>query len=143
MHVINQSLMTCIRSCFSPKWQSTQSQHSRLKTLLRHTLPWRACRKGSTAHSSEDSLGNDGNVLMYTVGYGGSTYTSNTKTMKALGIDHTAANTLARKKSENTIVSAHTTLKFNRFLEGCPQRQTMSRPAPHEVTSFVTIAERH
>ena len=66
------------------------------------------------------------------------THTSNIKTMNPFGIDHTAADTLARRRPGYTLVSAHTTLKSKRFPERWPHRQTRSRPHPHRDTFFVT-----
>ena len=78
------------------------------------------------------SYGYNVEVLTYIPGFGGSTYTSNIKTMKALGIDRSAANILARK----THCVFKNVLKCRRFPERCPHRQTKPGSDPLRVTSL-------
>ena len=69
-------------------------------------------------------------VLTYILGFGGSTYTSNMKALKTLGIDGTAANSLCRKHNEHSVICAHNILKCRRFLERQPYRQARHRADP-------------
>ena len=101
----------CSDTRYLEKLAEKEAQHTALETALK-------------------SYGYDVEVLTYILGFGGSTYTSNEKTMKALGIDHSAADALTRKTHEHTVVCAHNILKCRRFLERCPHRKGTSRPDP-------------
>ena len=63
----------CSDTHYSEKLQGKEMQHSALETALKN-------------------CGCNDSVLTYTLGFGGSTYTSNMKPLKTLGIDNTAAN---------------------------------------------------
>ena len=64
--------------------------------------------------------GYDITVLECIPGFGGSTSTSNTETMKASGIECTAATTLSRKTHTHSVIYADNILKCRRFLERPP-----------------------
>ena len=81
----------------------------------------------SALESSLRSYGYDVTVLAYIFGFYGSTYTSNLKTLKTLGIEHAAANKLSRKTHEHSVTCAHNLNKTRRFLESSKHRTGHTR----------------
>ena len=66
---------------------------------------WRKFKRKQHSNQLWRKYGYD-TVLTYILDLGGLTYTSNMKTMKALGIEGTAAKTLSRKTHEYSVVWA-------------------------------------
>ena len=104
----------CSDTRYLEKLRQKQEQHSALETALR-------------THGYEVS------VLTYILGFYGSLYLSNKKTMKAMGIEHAAANRLCSKTHEHSVTCAHHLNKARRFLEsrtGSSQRRQRLRADP-------------
>ena len=98
----------CSDTWYLEKVQQKELQHSALESTLR-------------------SYGYDVTILTYILGFYGSTYTSNLKTLKTLGIEHAAANKLSRKTHEHSVTCAHNLNKTRRVLESSRQRTNHTR----------------
>ena len=88
----------CSDTRYLEKIQQKEEQHSALETALR-------------------SYGYEVAILTYILGLYGSLYHSNKKTMKAIGIEHAAADRLSSKTHVHSVNCAHNLNKARRFLE--------------------------